>query len=63
MPEEFREPSGKSYIHVTLETAGQKFTSSLGPLTDEEGWNVWRNYLADMRRARAYPVLKRLKNR
>ena len=63
MGEEFREPDGRAFIHVTLETAGQKFTSSLGPLSEEEGWNVFRNYLADMRRMRAFPVLKRLSDR
>lgn len=55
MPESpVREPrpdlSTRSYIHVTLEIWGQRFTSSLGPVSDDEGWAVFQAFLADMKR-------------
>lgn len=49
MADEIREPDGRAFIHVTLETAGNKFTSTIGPLSNDEGWNLFREYLADLR--------------
>lgn len=37
------------FLHVTLEVAGEKFTSSLGPLPMEQGWTLFQTYLAEMK--------------
>lgn len=55
MAEEFPEPLHRSYIHVSLETAGQTFTSTIGPISDDEGWILFRAYIGDMRLRRSKP--------
>jgi hypothetical protein len=41
-------PTG--FVHVTLEIWGEKFTSTVGPLSDDEGWAVFQAFIADMKR-------------
>ena len=37
-----------AHVFVTLETAGQKFTSGVGPIPSEQGWNLFRAFLRDL---------------
>lgn len=44
----------RAYVHVTLETLGEEFTSTLGPLSFDEGWSVFQAFLADMKRLKPF---------
>lgn len=39
-------------VYVTLETAGQKFTSGVGPLPSEQAWSLFRSFLRDLHKVR-----------
>jgi len=40
----------RAYIDVTIEVGGERITSTLGPLSHDEGWSVFQAFLADMKR-------------
>jgi len=52
--EQSRESFTRAYIHVTLEIFGEKITSTLGPISHDDGWTVFQAFLADMKRLKPF---------
>lgn len=46
----------RAWIHVTLESRGGPYTSSIGPMPESDGWTLWRHFLAYMAHLRASDV-------